>query len=156
MPTSQAEARGPDAYLKVRGVTAGYGSVPIIHNVDLSLARGEVLTVVGPNGAGKSTLVKTVLGILTPLEGTIELGGQSIAGLSPQLTHELLRDHVTRLAGADIAILLVEQHAREALAISDWACVMASGEIRLTDRASTLLERPDIGDIFLGRTTSVV
>jgi branched-chain amino acid transport system ATP-binding protein len=78
------------------------------------------------------------------------------AGLSPQLTHELLRDHVTRLAGADIAILLVEQHAREALAISDWACVMASGEVRLTDRASTLLQRPDIGDIFLGRTTSVV
>jgi ABC-type branched-subunit amino acid transport system ATPase component len=236
----------------VRGVTAGYGSVPIIHNVDLSLARGEVLTVVGPNGAGKSTLVKTVLGILTPLEGTIELGGQPIAGLStdriarlgvgyvpqvrdvfetltvrenlemggytlpvrvleqrleeiyalypaleemrsryaghlsggerkmlamgrvlmirpgllvldeptaglsPQLTHELLRDHVTRLASTDMAILLVEQHAREALAISDWACVMASGEIRLSDRASTLLERPDIGDVFLGRTTGIV
>jgi ABC-type branched-subunit amino acid transport system ATPase component len=232
-------------------VTAGYGSVPIIHKVDLSLARGEVLTVVGPNGAGKSTLVKTVLGILTPLEGTIELGGQAIAGLttdriarlgvgyvpqvrdvfetltvrenlemggytlparvmeqrleeiyalypalgemrgrygghlsggerkmlamgrvlmirpgllvldeptaglSPQLTHELLRDHVTRLASTDIAILLVEQHAREALAISDWGCVMASGEIRLSDRASTLLARPDIGDVFLGRTTAL-
>ena len=75
------------------------------------------------------------------------------AGLSPQLTHEFLREHVTRLAGSDIAILLVEQHAREALAVSDWACVMASGQIRMSDRAGTLLGRPDVGDIFLGRTT---
>ena len=252
MPTSPADSRELRAYLKVRGVTAGYGAVPVIHDVNLSLARGEVLTIVGPNGAGKSTLVKTVLGILSPLEGTIELGGEQIAGLttdriarlgvgyvpqvrdvfetltvrenlemgaytlparavdqrlaeiyglypalgemrgryaghlsggerkmlamgrvlmirpgllvldeptaglSPQLTHELLREHVTRLASTDMAILLVEQHAREALAISDWACVMASGEIRMSDRASTLLERPDIGDIFLGRTTTVI
>ena len=76
------------------------------------------------------------------------------AGLSPQLTHELLREHVTRLAGSDIAILLVEQHAREALAVSDWACVMASGEVRMYERASALLERPDVGDIFLGRTAA--
>jgi len=250
MPTSPAEPAERDAYLRVRGVTAGYGSAPVIHGVDLSLGRGEVLTIVGPNGAGKSTLVKTVLGYLIPTEGTIELGGKAIvglttdriarmgvgyvpqvrdvfetltvrenlemggytlpagevagrleeiyrlypalgemrnrhaghlsggerkmlamgrvlmirpsllvldeptAGLSPQLTHELLREHVTRLAGSDIAILLVEQHAREALAVSDWACVMASGEVRMYERASALLERPDVGDIFLGRTAA--
>ena len=57
-------------------------------------------------------------------------------------------------AGSDIAILLVEQHAREALAVSDWACVMASGEVRMYERASALLERPDVGDIFLGRTAA--
>ena len=248
MPTSPADPAERDAYLRVRGVTAGYGSAPVIHGVDLSLGRGEVLTIVGPNGAGKSTLVKTVLGYLIPTEGTIELGGKAIvglttdriarmgvgyvpqvrdvfetltvrenlemggytlpagevagrleeiyrlypalgemrnrhaghlsggerkmlamgrvlmirpsllvldeptAGLSPQLTHELLREHVTRLASSDIAILLVEQHAREALAISDWACVMASGEVRMSDRASALLERHDVADIFLGRT----
>src|SRR2546429_1225615 len=82
MPTSPADTREQRAYLRVRGVTAGYGGVPVIHGVDLTLARGEVLTIVGPNGAGKSTLVKTVLGILTPLEGTIELGGQAITGLT--------------------------------------------------------------------------
>src|SRR5206468_6268622 len=82
MPTSPADLREQRAYLRVRGVTAGYGGVPVIHDVDLSLARGEVLTLVGPNGAGKSTLVKAVLGILSPLQGTIELGAQAITGLS--------------------------------------------------------------------------
>src|SRR5439155_21713106 len=77
-----AESREQKAHLRVRGVTAGYGGVPVIHGVDLTLARGEVLTLVGPNGAGKSTLVKTVLGILSPLEGAIELGGQAITGFT--------------------------------------------------------------------------
>jgi ABC-type branched-subunit amino acid transport system ATPase component len=78
------------------------------------------------------------------------------AGLSPQLAHELLHEHVARLASTGVAILLVEQHAREALAISDRAYVLASGQVALTDRASTLLERPDIHEIFLGRTAAAV
>jgi branched-chain amino acid transport system ATP-binding protein len=73
------------------------------------------------------------------------------AGLSPQLAHELLHIHVTQLARSmDVAILLVEQHAREALAISDWAYLMVSGQITLSESAADLLARPDIGEIFLG------
>jgi ABC-type branched-subunit amino acid transport system ATPase component len=78
------------------------------------------------------------------------------AGLSPQLAHELLHDHVARLASTGIAILLVEQHAREALAISDRAYVLAAGKVALVDRADALLERSDIHEIFLGRTTAAV
>jgi branched-chain amino acid transport system ATP-binding protein len=76
------------------------------------------------------------------------------AGLSPQLAHELLHEHVARLARTGVAILLVEQHAREALAISDRAYVLAAGEVALADTASALLERSDIHEIFLGRTTA--
>jgi len=72
------------------------------------------------------------------------------AGLAPQLAHELLTRHVTRLAGSGVAVLLVEQHAHEALAISDWAYVMAAGRVRLSDPAAALARRPDLGDIFLG------
>ena len=75
------------------------------------------------------------------------------AGLSPKLAHELLHTHVDRLAKTGIAILLVEQHAREALAISDWAYVLVSGEVHLSESAQDLLARPDIGEIFLGRAT---
>jgi ABC-type branched-subunit amino acid transport system ATPase component len=78
------------------------------------------------------------------------------AGLSPQLAHELLHEHVRRLALTGVAILLVEQHAREALAIADWAYVLASGEVALADNAATLLERPDINEVFLGRTATLV
>jgi branched-chain amino acid transport system ATP-binding protein len=78
------------------------------------------------------------------------------AGLSPQLAHELLHEHVARLAGTGVAILLVEQHAREALAISDRAYVLAAGEVALADTARALLERSDIHEIFLGRTAAAV
>jgi branched-chain amino acid transport system ATP-binding protein len=78
------------------------------------------------------------------------------AGLSPQLAHELLHEHVARLASTGVAILLVEQHAREALSISDRAYVLAGGQVALADRAATLLERPDIHEIFLGRTAAAV
>jgi len=74
------------------------------------------------------------------------------AGLAPQLAHELLTKHVTELAGSGVAILLVEQHAHEALAVSGWAYVMAGGEIRLSEAAASLGQRPDLGDIFLGLT----
>jgi len=47
---------------------------------------------------------------------------------------------------------MVEQRAREAMAISHRAYVMAAGRVVLTDRADVLLARPDIGDVFLGRS----
>jgi branched-chain amino acid transport system ATP-binding protein len=47
-------------------------------------------------------------------------------------------------------VLLVEQHAREALAVSDWAYLMVSGEVQVSEAAADLLARPDIGQLFLG------
>lgn len=248
MPTSPGDSREAAAHLRIEGLAAGYGTVPVIRDVTITVGRGEVVSVVGPNGAGKSTLLKAVVGVIGPMEGSITLDSESIgslstdriarrgvgyvpqvkdvfetlsvaenlemggytlprrevaarleevigiypalgplrdryagnlsggerkmvamgrvlmtrpsllvldeptAGLSPQLAHELLDEHVRRLAGTGAAVLLVEQHAREALAISDWAYVMASGQVQLADEAATLLARPDIGDIFLGRT----
>jgi len=76
------------------------------------------------------------------------------AGLAPQLAHELLFEHVTRLAGTGIAILLVEQHTHDALAVSQWAYVMASGQVQLAGPAPALRQRPDLGSIFLGRAVS--
>ena len=68
--------------LRFADVSIAYGDDVVLSHLDLAIAAGEFVGVVGPNGAGKSTLVKTVLGILTPLEGTVELGGQAITGLT--------------------------------------------------------------------------
>src|SRR5215467_7261996 len=84
MPTSSAEAAGARdqrAHLRLADVAAGYGQAPVIQDVSLTVALGEVAAVIGPNGAGKSTLLKTVLGILRPSHGTITLAGERIAGL---------------------------------------------------------------------------
>jgi len=67
--------------LQVRNLRAGYGKAEVLHGIDLSAAKGSVITVIGPNGAGKSTLLNTLMGIL-PGKGTIEFGGQDIGTLT--------------------------------------------------------------------------
>ena len=67
--------------LEVRGVSAGYAALPVIHGIDLDVGVGEIVTLVGANGAGKSTLVKTVSGLLRPMAGTLRFDGQPIAAV---------------------------------------------------------------------------
>ena len=74
------------------------------------------------------------------------------AGLAPKPADELLSKHIAALTTTGVSLLMVEQRAREAMAISHRAYVMAAGRVVLTDRADVLLARPDLGDIFLGRT----
>lgn len=69
--------------LDLRGVSAGYGSEPVLQGIELSLARGEIVTLVGANGAGKSTLVKTISGLMRPMAGEITFEGRRIDALSP-------------------------------------------------------------------------
>jgi branched-chain amino acid transport system ATP-binding protein len=72
------------------------------------------------------------------------------AGLAPKLAQELLTRHVTGLATGGTAVLLVEQHTRDALGIAHWAYVMASGQVRLAGPAAEVGNRADLSDIFLG------
>ena len=67
--------------LSVKGVTAGYGTVPIIENVSLDVATKEIAVIIGRNGAGKSTLLKTIFALTTLVSGAIEFGGNNITGL---------------------------------------------------------------------------
>lgn len=51
---------------------AGYeGNKPVIRNIDFSIERGELIGLIGPNGAGKSTTIKSILGLMAFMEGTI-------------------------------------------------------------------------------------
>jgi ABC-type branched-subunit amino acid transport system ATPase component len=74
------------------------------------------------------------------------------AGLAPRPADELLSKHIAALTTTGVSLLIVEQRAREAMSISHRAYVMAAGRVVLTDRAEALLARPDLGDVFLGRT----
>ena len=57
--------------LEIEHLSAGYGMVPVLHEVTLRVKPGEFAAIVGPNGAGKTTLFKTVSGIVRPTAGTI-------------------------------------------------------------------------------------
>ena len=68
--------------LELRGIRAGYGRLPVLFDVDLSVAAGEWLAVVGANGAGRSTLLKTILGVTNVSAGDVLFGGQRITHLA--------------------------------------------------------------------------
>ena len=70
--------------LELLGVTAGYGKIPIVREVDLTVEKGETLAVIGPNGSGKSTLAKTVIGLTTLFSGTIRFDGVDLASVPPE------------------------------------------------------------------------
>jgi ABC-type glutathione transport system ATPase component len=65
--------------LRMEGVTLGYGGVPAVRDVTLTLGRGRTLGLVGQSGSGKTTLTRAVLGLLPPAAGRVELFGQDIA-----------------------------------------------------------------------------
>jgi branched-chain amino acid transport system ATP-binding protein len=72
------------ALLVTEDLVAGYvPGVDILDGVSLSVAEGEIATVVGPNGAGKSTLIKAIFGLLRPRAGRITLRGEDLTGLEP-------------------------------------------------------------------------
>ena len=78
---SSVEAQKPALALAIRGITAGYGGPPIVTNLSMDVAKGQVVAVVGPNGAGKSTLLKAILGLARVQAGRVELNGTDVTGL---------------------------------------------------------------------------
>jgi branched-chain amino acid transport system ATP-binding protein len=69
--------------LTVTGLTAGYGAVPALVDVDLEIRAGELVTVVGGNGAGKSTLLRALSKLITPMSGRLEFDGADLTDLRP-------------------------------------------------------------------------
>jgi branched-chain amino acid transport system ATP-binding protein len=69
--------------LTVSNLQAGYGDVQVLFDVSLSVASGEVVTLLGRNGMGKTTTIKSIFGLLKPSAGTIAVDGVALAGRPP-------------------------------------------------------------------------
>ncbi|MGP9818714.1 amidase [Salinarimonas sp. NSM] len=69
--------------LAVTSLAAGYGRIPVLHGIDLTVGHGEIVGILGHNGMGKSTLLKTIMGYLPARAGTIVLDGEPIERLRP-------------------------------------------------------------------------
>ncbi|OGL08149.1 MAG: ABC transporter ATP-binding protein [Candidatus Rokubacteria bacterium RIFCSPLOWO2_12_FULL_69_21] len=67
--------------LEVRGVSTRYGQISMLRNVSVALGEGEIVCLLGPNGAGKTTLIRTILGIVRPVAGSLLFRGEPIDGL---------------------------------------------------------------------------
>jgi branched-chain amino acid transport system ATP-binding protein len=64
--------------LELQGLSAGYGGMDVIHDIDLTVRPREIVTLIGANGAGKSTLLKTISGLTRSSSGTITFDGARI------------------------------------------------------------------------------
>ncbi len=231
--------------IEVKGVTAGYGAVDILHAVSMRVETDQIVSVIGPNGAGKSTLLKTIFGLLKPRGGSITFneteditglkpdkvarkgisyvpqvdnvfptltveenlemgafirtddysrriqdmydlfpvlgerrkqkagqlsGGQRqmvamgralmldpqlllldepSAGLAPNLV-DMIFEKIQQIRTTGVAIIIVEQNAREALKMADHGYVLAMGRNVLDDSGEALLASEEVGRLYLG------
>ncbi len=66
--------------LRLENVCAGYGGLRILHELSLTVGEREIVALVGANGAGKTTTLRTICGVLRPVEGTVEFRGERVDG----------------------------------------------------------------------------
>jgi len=74
----------PAPSLRAEHITSGYGGVPVIRDVSISVGPKEIVAIIGPNGAGKSTLLKSLVGILRVTGGRILLGEDDVTNHPPE------------------------------------------------------------------------
>jgi ABC-type branched-subunit amino acid transport system ATPase component len=167
-PAAPRPPRPPgEPLLDVAALEAGYGALPVLRGLDLSVKRGEMVALLGPNGAGKSTLMKALSGLLRPVAGHVGFAGQRIATLPahqvaraglvlvpegrqvfPQLSVKAnLRLGATRRRDFDAAVeieAMLRRFPRLRERLHNDAGLLSGGEQQMLALARGLLARPEI------------
>ncbi len=110
--------------LEIEALGAGYGAVPVLSGVTISVGAGEFVAIVGPNGAGKTTLFKTISGIVPPMSGAIRFEGNDLLAVAPAARPHLGIAHVPegRLVFPSLTVLeTLEMGAGTGAGRRNWA-----------------------------------
>ncbi|MEO8888442.1 MAG: ABC transporter ATP-binding protein [Jatrophihabitantaceae bacterium] len=99
------------ALLEVDGLCSGYGRVPVLHDIALTLEPATITAVLGANGAGKTTLLRSLSGLLRPTAGTVRFSGTDLMRVPVERLVTLGVAHVPEGRGV-IAELTVEENLR--------------------------------------------
>ena len=98
-----------EPHLEIEGLTAGYGKMEILHDLDLLVGSGQSLCLIGPNGAGKSTVLHSVFGFTNVFEGAVKVRGEDVTRMSPK----------DKLARAGIAYILQDNSVFPDLSVEE-------------------------------------
>lgn len=128
------------AALRLLGATIGYGSRPVVAEIELELALGRTLALVGTNGSGKSTLLRTLAGLLAPCAGSVSVLG-SAPGAAPARVAYLSQFHTNSL--------LLPIRVAEVVRMGRFAGRGLLGRLTSADHAAVraALAAMDIGDL---------
>jgi ABC-type branched-subunit amino acid transport system ATPase component len=166
LPTSQVARRGVGYVPQVRDV---FEPLTVRENLEMGgylLPRNEVAAAVervlavfprlgtmlgraaGKISGGERKML--AMGRVLMINPGVFLLDEPTANLAPKVAAELLEEHVRRLAAGGASVLIVEQRARAALAISDLTYVLGGGEVRMQGLPAELSANPDFIESFLG------
>lgn len=86
LPKKDAQAMDQPPKLKLEGLSKAFSrdAEPVVRDLSLELAAGEIMALLGPSGCGKTTTLRMIAGFERPTAGRIELDGQDVTGLPPQ------------------------------------------------------------------------
>lgn len=115
-----------DYFVYTEKMSVGYNGKPLIKDIEIELQKGQILTLIGPNGAGKSTILKSMIGQLSLLGGTVYIG----------------RDEVKKMSEKDLAkkmsVVMTERIHPELMTCGD---VVSTGRYPYTGRLGILSEK---------------
>ena len=110
-------------YFRTQQLTVGYDGKPLISDIDISIEKGEIVTLIGPNGSGKSTILKSITRQLKTIAGSVFIESEELKNLS-------YRDLSTRMA-----VVLTERMKPELMTCRD---IVATGRYPYTGRLGIL------------------
>lgn len=113
-------------YFQIEGLQVGYQGIPVVENIDITLKKGEILSLIGPNGAGKTTILKSIICQLSPIHGVVYLEKDPILMLNS-----------TELA-KKMSVVLTERIRTELMNVEE---VVATGRYPYTGKFGVLGEK---------------
>lgn len=140
-----------NALLEVEDLSVDYGAEAVLGHVDLTLAKGEIVTIVGPNGSGKTTLLRAIMGAVKPSSGTVRKARGLKIGYVPQkltidrtlpMTVRRFLDLPKRVSDAE-ARKALERTGSEPLAGRQIA-ELSGGQLQRVLLARALIGSPDL------------
>src|SRR3984957_11577181 len=82
------------AALKIHQLSVNYEKTPVLWDISLEIPRGKLVAIVGPNGAGKNTLLKTALGLIKPIAGSVSFFGEPLKNVRKRVAYVPQRESV--------------------------------------------------------------